>query len=238
MRASIALLLLVSCGPSVNPAAKADVDAKLAAIAQQQRQVAPPQAPQQMPLAVGQWTKHKNIDQDGKPSIMTYKIVAQDGDAFWVETVLEGYTGRSMVKMLVNFGDRRDPATIDLRDVWMMDAKGRVNHVDGVSLAMVKGMMKNSLSGFTMQWQGLPQEDVTVPAGVFGGCFKGRTDVTVMGRTYSSMGWHHPEVPLSGMVKSRGIDRPTEMVLVDYGTSGAQSEFPATNTTVATPPAQ
>jgi hypothetical protein len=35
----------------------------------------------------------------------------------------------------------------------------------------------------------------------------------------------HPAVPISGMVKAVGIDKPTTMELVDFGTSGAVSEF-------------
>ena len=230
-------LVLAACAPSVSPAAKSDVDAKLAAIQQQSRTVSSA-PPARMALAVGQWTQYKTVDQDGKPSIMTNKIIGQDGDAFWMENVTEAYTGRAMVKMLVNFGNGTDPSTIDLRDVWMMDQKGRVNHVDGATLAMVKGMMKSGLNNIVVSWQGLPQEDVTVPAGTFAGCYKGRSDVSVMGHTYSSMGWSHPGVPISGMVRSQGIDRPTTMELIDFGTSGAVSEFPATNTTVATPPPQ
>ena len=236
-RLSLALsFVALACAPSVNPAAKSDVDAKLAAIQQQSRSYSNGPA-QRMPLAVGQWTKYKHVDQDGKPALMTNKIIGQDGDAYWMENVTEAYTGRAIVKMLVNFGNGTDPSTIDLRDVWMMDQKGRVNHIDGATLAMVKGMMKSSLSNIVMSWEGLPQENVTVPAGSFTACFKGRSDVTVMGHTYSTTGWHHPAVPLSGMVRSQGIDRPTTMELVDFGTSGAVSEFPQ-QTTIATPPAQ
>jgi hypothetical protein len=40
------------------------------------------------------------------------------------------------------------------------------------------------------------------------------------------MSWSHPAVPLSGMVKSQGIDSPTTMELVAFGESGAKSELP------------
>ena len=37
--------------------------------------------------------------------------------------------------------------------------------------------------------------------------------------------WAHPAVPLSGTVKSVGIDKPYTMELVAFGTTGAMSEF-------------
>jgi hypothetical protein len=40
------------------------------------------------------------------------------------------------------------------------------------------------------------------------------------------MSWSHPAVPLSGMVRSVGIDRPNTMELVAFGLSGAVSELP------------
>ena len=63
MRAFTALLLLISCAPSVNPAARADVDAKLAAIQQQQRTFASPAVPQRMTLAVRGAAELEPLDQ-------------------------------------------------------------------------------------------------------------------------------------------------------------------------------
>src|SRR5215831_2410192 len=115
-RYSIACLFALACTPSIDPAAKADVDAKLAAISPQNRQTPPPSGFEPMPLAVGQWTKHKVIDQNGRPSLMTYKVIGQEGDAWWLETVMEGYSGRHVMKMLASLGNRKDPSTVDLRD--------------------------------------------------------------------------------------------------------------------------
>jgi hypothetical protein len=39
------------------------------------------------------------------------------------------------------------------------------------------------------------------------------------------MSWSHPAVPLSGMVRSEGIDKPSSMELVAFGQSGAVSEL-------------
>src|SRR5262249_44126418 len=145
MRRVLLSLVLVSCAPSVDPSAQKDVDGQLAQLSQQNRQFGAPSGFEPMPFAVGQWTRHKVTDDNNRPGIMTYKVIGQEADAWWVEIVTQQYTGRMIMKMLVNFGDRKDPSTAEIRDVWQMDKKGRVTHIDGAMLAMMKGVMKSSL---------------------------------------------------------------------------------------------
>ena len=78
----------------------------------------------------------------------------------------------------------------------------------------------------TMSWQGQPQEDAVVPAGMFSGCFKMRTDASWGPWSTASMSWSHAAVPLSGLVRSQGLDKPTTMELVAFGMTGAVSELP------------
>jgi hypothetical protein len=40
-----------------------------------------------------------------------------------------------------------------------------------------------------------------------------------------SLSWSHPTVPLSGLVRSRRINKPGIMELVAFGEVGAQSEI-------------
>ena len=40
------------------------------------------------------------------------------------------------------------------------------------------------------------------------------------------MSWSHAAVPLSGLVRSQGLDKPTTMELVAFGMTGAVSELP------------
>jgi hypothetical protein len=42
----------------------------------------------------------------------------------------------------------------------------------------------------------------------------------------SSLAWSHPAVPISGLVRSQGLDRPVATELVGYGDTGATSELP------------
>ena len=104
----------VACGPSIDPAAKADID-KRVSVLQAGTNAVPAPAPgmyQPMPFAVGQWTQYKMTNDKGEPSFLTYKVIGQDGNAVWVEIVNETYTGRTMQKMLVAFGNRMDPGQV------------------------------------------------------------------------------------------------------------------------------
>jgi hypothetical protein len=107
----------------------------------------------------------------------------------------------------------------------MKDNKGQVTEVSPQLLSLMKSMYQPALSTLVVNWQGLPQEDVTVPAGHFTGCFKGRTDANWGPYKSADTIWSHPSVPLSGLVKSQGIDNPHSMELIDFGFSGAASEL-------------
>jgi len=64
-----------------------------------------------------------------------------------------------------------------------------------------------------------------VPAGSFEGCYRARTDAQWGPFRSASDSWAHPSVPLSGTVRSLGVDKPYTMELVAFGTSGATSDF-------------
>src|SRR5689334_7039222 len=108
VRAALTLAVLLSAvvaslgssaHPSIDAAAKADVDRRVAAMQASQRAVPPPTSAEPLPLAVGQWVMVKSIDQDNQPSIMTTKIVGQQDDAWWLETSIDNYYGHTALKM-------------------------------------------------------------------------------------------------------------------------------------------
>jgi hypothetical protein len=219
------LLLAVGCGASVDPAAKADIDRRVGALSAPRQSFAAPTGFQPVPFAAGQWTRHKLVDEKGAPSFMTYKIIAQEGDAFWVESVIETYAGRTMMKMLLAIPDRMDPRTLDIRAVAIKDKNGRVTNLDGPMLSLMRSTFQGAVSTLIINWQGLPQEDAAAPAGKFAGCFKARTDASWGPWHSANTSWSHAAVPISGLVRSEGIDKPTTMELVDFGLTGAVSEF-------------
>jgi hypothetical protein len=218
---------LSACGPSIDPAAKADIDRQVAALQAATNAVPapPPGVYAPMPFAVGQWTRYKMMNDKNEPSFITYKIVGQDGNAIWLEVVHEAYTGRTMQKMLVAFGNRMDPNTVEIRAVSTKDAKGRVQEMPAPVISMMQSTYRSAVSMLVINWQGLPQESAAVPAGKFDGCFKARTDAQWGPWRSVADSWSHPAVPLSGAVRSQGVDHPFTMELAAFGTSGAVSEF-------------
>jgi hypothetical protein len=216
--------VLTGCGPSIDPALKSDIDRRMSTLGPPVQSFPGPTAFVPLPLQVGQWTQHKMV-YDQQPSFLTYKVVGQVDDAFWVESVHESYSGRTVTKILMAIPNRTDPDSISIRGVVMKDRNGRVNSFDGPMLSMMQGMYRGVVANLIVSWQGRPQEDAAAPAGRFTGCFKMRSDVQWGPWKTSSTSWSHPAVPLSGMVRSEGIDRPTTLELVAFGLSGAVSEL-------------
>lgn len=222
---SALLALAAACAPSINQAAKADVDARIAAMAPSGRAFEAPAAAAPMPLEVGQWVTIKVVDKDGRPSITTYKIVGEDGDAFWIETQTDSYFGSQAMRMLVALGDRTDPGAIDVRALWTRDANGNVQEMPPPIMAMMKGSFEPILRQMILRWDALPQEDAAAIAGRFAGCFRGQSTVAVAGYSTTSEVWWHPAVPVISVVKAVGVSEPSTTELVDFGYDGATSSF-------------
>ena len=218
-------LVLGACGPSIDPAAKADIDGRVAALQSGGSTLPAPLSFEPMPLAAGQWVQYKMVDEKGQPSFLTYKVLGQEGGAFWIETLHESYTGRTAQKLLIAFGSRTDPGQIEIRAVVTLDRRGTVNPMPPSMMPLVQSMFKGVVSSLVIYWQGLPQESATVPAGRFDGCYRARNEA--QWGPWSSMtdSWRHPAVPLSGVVRSQGVDRPFTVELVAFGTTGATPDF-------------
>ncbi len=221
----IALLLSCSsCGASIDPAMKASIDGQVAALGQTTTTYEAPTSTQPMPLAPGQWTRLKLVTKDGRPSFATYKIVGQEGDAFWVEVVNERYTGRTIVKMLVAYGDRTDPNQLDIRAlVVKLKDRDPIDYKEPL-LSIVKGTYKTVAEGIVIRWEGLPQETKKVLAGTFTSAYKADTQVSLWGFTSRAKTWSHSAVPIQGLVHSDGDDGST-IDLVAFGMSGATSDL-------------
>jgi hypothetical protein len=222
---TVALSALVSaCGPSIDAAAKADLDQRVAALGNRGQNFPAPASAAPMPFAVGHWVTYKFVDDKGQPSLMTMKLVGQEGPDFWYEMVNESYYGKTGIRMLVDFGDRQRPESITIKAAKLRDAKGQIIEYPPAMIGMMNSTLRGQLGPIVINWNGLPQEDVSVIAGKFTGAYKGRSEVTFAGFKSSSVVWGHSAVPLSGMVRSQGDNNSTGE-LVDFGTSGARSDF-------------
>lgn len=224
----VALLLataLAACTPSINQAAKSDLDRRMVAMTPSDRQVEAPTSQAPPPLAVGQWITVRQIDKEQRPSLSTYKIVGADGDAYWVELTIDSYFGSSGMRMLVAFGDRTDPGRFELRAAFTRDNDGNVNEAPPPLLSMMRSTFQPVLDSLVVRWNDLPQADAAVIAGRFAGCYHGRSTIAVAGMSSTSDVWWHPGVPINGLVKAVGVGEPTSSELVDFGFEGATSTF-------------
>jgi hypothetical protein len=127
--------------------------------------------------------------------------------------------------MLVAFGNRMDPSQVQIRAVKMKDKNGHVTEMPEFAVSAMQSTYRTAVSSFVISWQGLPQENTTVPAGRFDGTFRARTDAQWGPWHTVADSWSHPAVPLSGAVRSQGVDHPFSMELVAFGTSGAVAEL-------------
>ena len=230
MRSPLALLALAAtvtlgaCAPSVDAAARADVDRRMAALSMSGTAIPAPTSATPMPMAAGQWATYKFISNKGEPSFITMKLVGQEGPAFWYELLNETYYGKTATRMLVDFGDRKSPDTISIKAAKIKDTKGQVTEYPENMIGLMNSILRGNMGPIAIDWTNMPQEDATVPAGKFTGCYKTRTQVSFAGFVTASTALGHTAVPLSGLVRSMG-DKGESMELVAYGTSGAQSEF-------------
>jgi hypothetical protein len=219
-------LALFACGASIDPAMKASVDAKLASLQPQSTTFPTPTSELPSPLVPGQWIRMKMTDSNGRPSLITYKIVGKEGSATWVEVVNESYTGHSIIKMLADFGDRTDPEKVDIQNIIIKTGdRAPIDYSkQGPLLAMVKGTYKSLMKNLIVQWHGLPKETKSTVAGTFTDCFKGKSEVSLGPITRSGTVWYHPAVPINGAVAFTG-DQGDAEELVAFGETGAVSEL-------------
>ena len=222
---SLCALAFAACGPSINAAAKADIDARVAALQPSTAVLPPPAGFQPMPLSPGQWAQYKVTDDKGQPGFMTYKVLGVEGDAFWIEILHEAYTGRTGQKMLLALGNRMDPSQIDIRAIVTLDAHGNVNQMPQAMMSFLQSTFKGAVSSMVLNWQGLAQESVTVPVGRFDGCFHNRSEGQWGTWKSTADSWSHPAVPVSGVVRTQGVDHPFTMELAAFGLTGATPDF-------------
>ncbi len=220
------VLALAGCGPSIDKAAKADIDQRIRAMVPSGAVFPVPATLGPKPLAIGQWTLYKVTSEKGQPWLLTYKIVDAEGGAFWVEVANETYYGKTVNKILLAVGDRSNPATMEIRAVKMKDKQGKVTELDAPTIQRMRPLFQPWVGMLAVSWQGLPQESVSVIAGSFTFCFKAMTDASWGFWRSMATSWMHPSVPISGLVKSVSLDRSTTIELVGFGDDGARSELP------------
>jgi hypothetical protein len=219
----------VGCfGP--DPAIKAALDQRAAQLRPSSAAYAAPKAAKPMPLKVGQWVQTKTVDEKGAVSLITAKLVGQEGSAFWQEIVTDTYHGRMVLRALIDFGNLTDPNSKKILRIQMKDEKGNVGEYPGGAV----GFMQSLGPEIDMRaWKTLSQEDLQVLAGRFAQCYKGPMTAKTLIGTMAGTVWWHPAVPINGIVKSVYVSGgllgtlggTATSELVDFGLEGAKSEF-------------
>ena len=218
-------LLGGACSPSVNQSYKASIDQRVAGLHASGQKYGAPASPEPMALAAGQWSRYKLVDDEGHPGFITYNVVGQEGSAWWIEIVNESYTSRLVTLMLVDLGDRKDPSSVDVKQMKQKTDDNSVNELPAPVLSLMKSVWGPLTESLVINWNQRPQEAADAPAGTFEACYKVQGTVSFAGKSWTSVGWSHPAVPITGGVKSRGVDNRTEMDLIEFGLTGAKSEL-------------
>jgi hypothetical protein len=183
--------------------------------------VSPPKGSDRLPLAVGQWSKHRVSGTHGGE--MIYALTGKQGGALWMDFRRTGGPQNISFRALIDFGDLRSPDKVDIKRA-EMTMGGRKQVLSGAMLNMVKKQLQKWLSSMKLPKLEGAQEDVTVPAGTFRQSFKAEEKVAAFGMTTEHTIWRHPAVPLTTMVKMQTKDGQL-FELVDYGMSGARAQI-------------
>jgi hypothetical protein len=216
------LVLAAACASGSGHAVRRDVDRRVAALSPTNKMF--PAAPRPVPLAVGAWTQYKVVDETGRPSFSTMKLVGEELGSYWLEILDESYRGRTLTRMLLYFGDRSNPADMEIKVLTTTNAAGKVTtETDPGRLANARSRWEGLFYILTVNWQGLPQEDLSVPAGSFAGCYQRKDGPGWILGGVASRVWLHPLVPLTGLVRAQALNGSGTMELVAFGQHGAVS---------------
>jgi hypothetical protein len=216
------------CGASIDRAAKADVDRRIAAIRPPSNVVPISGSRELMPFSSGQWALYKLTKDGAAPSFLMYRIIGEQAGAFWWEVESVSYTGRGGMRVLMTIESPANSGPLQIHDVraLMVRSKdGRMVTQPPSVLPIVQRTFAPAFSALVADWKGLPQEAVNVPAGKFDGCFHRRA-VTDWGGVHGLADtWSHPAVPIFGLVSSRSVDKTFDMELIAFGSGNGPSSL-------------
>jgi hypothetical protein len=181
-------------------------------------EVARPKGTALAAFSVGQWSKYRVDSDDGSSTEVTYKIVAEEQGAYWLEIVRGVANAGTVMQLLISVKD--------LTAAKIRMPNGHVRELRDEMLQPTAAGYRKALSDiFVPALDGATQEDVTVPAGKFSGAYKRLQKVDTSKGSSEQNVWIHPSVPISGVVKSEEVGKPNKTVLIAFGQDGAKSEM-------------
>jgi hypothetical protein len=147
---------------SIDPAAKAALDQKLAQLQPSPETYPPSEIYNPMTFAVGQWTQHHVKKGKDGPELLTYKLVDKDERGFWLETLKETYSGREVAKMHVFLSAGRDPTGMEIRAIRVRKNKEPFADLDPDTARQTYQSMLDLLA---VSFEGRIKDDARVPGG-------------------------------------------------------------------------
>jgi hypothetical protein len=173
-----------------------------------------------IPLAVGQWTRHRVTREDGTQSTIRYQVVAKEGAAFWIE-VASGDGSGTVIQLLMQKKGAHDAELIAGR---VRAPSGEMKESRGADFEKHKDGFRKAISGTLLpHMEGLPQKDISVPAGKFAGCYEEVRTTQVAEIKATNRTFVHPSVPITGLVLSETVGEKHKMELEAFGLTGAKS---------------
>lgn len=173
-------------------------------------------------LRVGAWSKYKITGGAGGGE-MTYAVLEKrNSDEYLVDADANIAPMPLQIQAWVQVKDLDKPSETKLID---LDARMNGKPLPGAMLNMSKQLWDKMM--FNQQppdFEKLPQEDVTVPAGTFRGCYRWKSKQKFMNIEAEATLWTHPAVPLPAFVKQT-TDSDSTYELIAYGEKGAKRSF-------------
>ncbi len=170
-------------------------------------------------LIVGAWSKYKM-----KSGVITWSLLQKRNTEYLVDVDVQTRV-KLAIQAWVNVPDPGDASGTEIRELKYRIGGGAMTVLKGAALGAHAKTYNQLIKGFVPpKFEGLPQEDITVAAGTFRGCYRHTSKETFMGMTSESTIWSHPAVPAPSMVKSQTKDGQT-YELIAYGMSGAKKSL-------------
>jgi hypothetical protein len=213
---------LASCAPTLDPAVKADFDRRLAQLPTSEETYPPSESFLPMAFAVGHWTQHRIRDTRGA-FLITNKLVGRDPGGYWMESQIEGYEGKEVVKMHVALLGGRDPDGAEIRELSVRKGDAAMIHdVRPDEMPAARAQYGYLLDLLAVVFESEYKDDVRVPGGHFIGCYKFETGKPWGPWQKGSLVCAHPSVPLSGVVRALPLDASGSLELVAFGTAAEE----------------
>ncbi len=178
-----------------------------------------------LPFAVGQWAKYTSTRGGAPSGGVTYRVTGVEDTAYWIDMeIANPGHGAANVSVLMDFKGKRTSKDFSVRKAKIKLPTGQVHTLSGVMLdAALKGFSAQLANLAVDSFEGLPKEDVKVPAGDFSGCYYRDFDFKVMNIHSKGRVWNHSKVPISAMIKNESTTNGEKVlfVLEAYGTEAA-----------------